>query len=80
LDLPFRNGSVRDLAAQAVEIAIAGLKRRARHDANGRDESIYLAPLQAIATAGRTAAQDKLALFEGEWGGDIDRVFGAYAY
>jgi glutamate--cysteine ligase len=80
MNLPFRNGSVRDLAAQAVEIAIAGLKRRARHDASGRDESIYLAPLQAIVASGRTAAEEKLALFEGEWDGDIDRVFGAYAY
>lgn len=80
LNLPFRGGTVRALAAQAVEIAVAGLQRRARSDANGRDESVYLAPLQAILASGRTAAEDKLALFEGAWGLSVDPLFAEFAY
>jgi glutamate--cysteine ligase len=80
LKLPFRGGTVRDLALRALEIAAAGLQRRACRNPNGADESIFLTPLIDFAEADETPAERKLALFHGQWQGDIDRVFREFAY
>ncbi|KQY50526.1 glutamate--cysteine ligase [Lysobacter sp. Root494] len=80
LKLPFRAGSVRDLALEALRIAAAGLQRRARLNSSGTDESRFLEPLIEFAEANETPAERKLALFHDEWGGDIDRVFREFAY
>ena len=80
LALPFRNETVRELSARALEISLDGLRRRARRDASGADETGYLAPLLEIAGSGRTPADVKLDLFAGAWGGRVDPVFEAFAY
>ena len=80
LKLPFRNATVRELAIEALKISAAGLRRRARLNANGTDESRFLESMVEIAEANQTAAERKLALFHGEWNGDIDRVFREFAY
>jgi glutamate--cysteine ligase len=80
LRLPFRNGTVRDLAAEAVRIAIGGLQRRARLNSKGVDESGFLDALIEIVEANETPAERKLKLFHGEWNGNIDRVFREFAY
>ena len=46
--LPFRNGTVRDLAREAVKIAVAGLQRRAMRNRHGVDESRFLDELIEI--------------------------------
>ena len=80
LKLPFRNGTALDLAREALKISAAGLKRRACLNAHGADESIFLAPLVEIVESGVTAAERKLELFEGAWGGSVDPVFREFAY
>ncbi len=80
LKLPFRNGTLRDIAQQALQISVAGLQRRNARNAHGADESIFLAPLIEVVEANETPAERKLALFHGEWNGDIDRVFREFAY
>ncbi|KAB7779486.1 glutamate--cysteine ligase [Xanthomonas sp. LMG 12459] len=80
LKLPFRNGTVQDLAAEAVKIALSGLRRRARLNRDGQDESRFLEPLVEILHGGETAAERKLALYHGAWQGDIDHVFREFAY
>jgi glutamate--cysteine ligase len=75
LTLPFRSGTVRDLARTSLAIARAGLARRQRLDPSGRDETFTLDVLDAIVAAGRTPADDMLAAFHGPWAGDIDRLF-----
>ena len=80
LKLPFRGGTVRDLAREAVKIAIGGLQRRARLNSKGMDEAGFLDALVEIVEANETPAERKLALFHGEWNGDIDRVFREFAY
>ena len=80
LKLPFRGGTVRDIAIEALRIAHAGLQRRARADACGIDESGFLDPLLEIAESGETPAERKLALFHGEWSGSVDPVFREFAY
>ncbi|MCY7353981.1 MAG: glutamate--cysteine ligase [Lysobacter sp.] len=80
LRLPFRNGTLRDLALEALKISAAGLQRRARHNDNGADESIFLTPLIDFAEANETPAERKLKLFNGAWNGSVDPVFREYAY
>ena len=80
LKLPFRNGTVRDLAEEALKIAGQGLKRRARLNRNGADESIFLEPMIEIVQANQTPAERKLELFHGTWGGSVDPVFREFAY
>ena len=80
LKTPFRNGTLNDLAREALKISHAGLRRRARADCCGIDESGFLQPLLEIAEAGQTAAERKLELFRGEWKGSIDPVFREFAY
>ena len=80
LKLPFRGGTVRDLAEAALKIAAEGLRRRARLTPAGADERIFLDTLLAIVDADQTPAERKLELFHGAWNGDIDRVFREFAY
>lgn len=80
LRTPLRNGTLRDLALEALKISAAGLQRRACCNRNGADERIFLTPLLEFADANETPAERKLALFHGPWQGDIDRVFSEYAY
>ena len=44
------------------------------------DEAGFLDALVEIVEANETPAERKLALFHGEWNGDIDRVFREFAY
>ncbi|MFM1863116.1 MAG: hypothetical protein RLZ26_1638 [Pseudomonadota bacterium] len=60
--------SLRDVAARVLDLSRAGLVAR------GLGEEVHLAPLQAIVASGRTRADDLLAAYEGDWGGDIGRV------
>ncbi|MCC8364224.1 glutamate--cysteine ligase [Lysobacter sp. A6] len=84
LKLPARLGNtqatVRELAIEALKISAAGLHRRARHNKSGSDERVFLDPLIESAEANLTPAERKLALYQGPWEGNIDRVFSEFAY
>ena len=80
LKTPFRGGTLRDLAIEALKIAAGGLQRRARLNSSGQDERVFLDTLIEIAESGQTPAERKLELFHGPWNGDIDRVFREFAY
>jgi glutamate--cysteine ligase len=69
-----------DVTKQCLAIATEGLKRRARLDMTGRDETRYLEPLGDIATRGRTPAEELLEKFHGQWGGSVAPVYDVYAY
>jgi len=80
LKTPFRGGTLLDLAREALKIAHAGLRRRARADRCGVDESGFIDTLLEIAEAGQTPAERKLELFHGAWNGSVDPVFREFAY
>ena len=80
LKLPFRGETVRELALRALEIAGNGLKRRAKLNRNGADETMFLQPLVEFAEANQTPADRKLELFRTEWNGSVDPVFREFAY
>ncbi len=80
LKLPFRGGTVRDLALETLKIAGQGLARRNRLNASGTSEAVFLEPLVEFAQANETPAERKLALYHGAWGGSVDPVFKEFAY
>jgi glutamate--cysteine ligase len=80
LATPFRGGTVQDLAKQSLAIATSGLKRRARLDSAGNDESGFLDPLRSIAESGRTPAEELLEAYATRWGGTVDPVYEELRY
>lgn len=58
--------SARALAERVVSIAEEGLARRARLDAQGRDERVHLAPLIELVGEGKTPAEKLLAGLSGD--------------
>jgi len=68
------------LARTTLRLAEKGLQRRQRLDANGRDETRYLRPIQEYVTRDITPAEELLEKFHGPWGGSVEPVFEDYAY
>ena len=68
-------GTLRDIAGDVLDIAAAGLNARARINASGDNESGFLDPLREIVRTGKVPAQVLLDRFNGDWGGDITRVY-----
>jgi glutamate--cysteine ligase len=60
-----------DLARAAVGLSHAGLAAR------GLGEETYLAPLVTSLKAGRVQADRWLELYNGDWGGDLSRIYEA---
>ncbi|WP_029937324.1 glutamate--cysteine ligase [Sphingomonas sp. UNC305MFCol5.2] len=76
LDAPIPGGGMlRDIAGEVLDIAAAGLNARARINASGDNESGFLDPLREIVRTGKVPAQVLLDRFNGDWGGDIARVY-----
>jgi glutamate--cysteine ligase len=80
LKTPFRGTTVRELALETLKIAGHGLRRRARLNARGVDEAMFIEPLVEIALANQTPAERKLELFHGPWQGSVDPAFREFAY
>ena len=74
LATPWQGGTLRNLAADVVAIAVQGLQSRARRNADGADESIYLSPLQQIIAGMPTQAEYWLQRFDNAWAGDCSQM------
>ncbi|MEM6904518.1 MAG: glutamate--cysteine ligase, partial [Pseudomonadota bacterium] len=74
--------SMAELAKDCVEIARAGLAARARPGAGGLipDETHFLDALQDTLESGQTPADELLARYHGDWGGDLSRIYKDYSY
>jgi glutamate--cysteine ligase len=72
--------SVLQLAKATLAMAEQGLRRRARLDGNGHDETRYLRPLQEFVARGITPAEELLEKYHGPWGGSVDPIYSEYAY
>jgi glutamate--cysteine ligase len=77
-----RGRSMLDLAREVLAIAESGLKARARPGAGGMipDERHFLNALHDLVENGKTPADELLAQYNGEWAGDLTRVYGEYSY
>ena len=67
------------MAREVLAIARAGLSERARRNAAGADETIYLDVLDAV-VAGETQAEKLIAKFKGPWAGSVDPAFRECVY
>jgi len=79
LKTPFHGRTLREVGRDILALAEAGLKRRARRNDGGEDETRALTPLWEIVEEGRTQADRLLAAYEGPWEGNINRLFEAEA-
>ena len=70
--------AVAEVARDLLALSRAGLRRRARLDAGGSDETGFLAPLDEIARTGRSFACELLAAYEETGGTDV--LFERYAF
>jgi len=80
LKTPFRGRTLREVALEMLEIASAGLKRRAKAESDFSDESPFLDVLWEIARAGRTQAEVLLDAYASRWAGSVEPVFREFAY
>lgn len=67
--------TLRDLGHRILAIAGQGLNARARLNAAGDNESGFLDPLREVLASGRTHAERLLDLYNGDWAGNIDRIY-----
>jgi glutamate--cysteine ligase len=76
LDAPIPGGgTLKDIAAEVLDIARSGLRNRAQKNAIGDDETGYLAPLDDVVRSGKVPAQRLLDLYHGAWNGDLSRIY-----
>ena len=80
LKTPFRSGTLQDVAKQALAIARKGLKARARLNAHGEHEALFLDDLDEIAKTGVCPAERLLERYYGAWGESVEPVFKEAAY
>ncbi|QGM47022.1 glutamate--cysteine ligase [Methylocystis heyeri] len=75
LETQIKGRSAREIALDILGFSRSGLQRRARLDAGGFDETIYLEPLETIAQEGRPLAAQRLESFHMRWGGSVEPAF-----
>ncbi len=71
-----------DLARECTAIAEAGLKARAMPGAAGMvpDETHFLSAIKETLETGKTPADELLDHYNGDWNGDLSRVFADFSY
>jgi glutamate--cysteine ligase len=78
--VPFRKGTVHELAHRMLEISAAGLKRRAALDGGGMSEDGFLNPLRELVSRGYTRAEEMLKNYYGVWNRDLTPLFKEYNF
>jgi glutamate--cysteine ligase len=76
------NIKMMDLAKEVVAISEAGLKARAKIGANGLipDETHFLNALKESLETGKAPADELIARYNGDWNGDLTKIYGEYSY
>ena len=67
--------SMREFAGDVLDIAAAGLTRRARLNSAGDNEGGFLDPLREVVATGMTPADRLLDKYYNEWNGDVGRIY-----
>lgn len=72
--------TLREVAAQILDIASAGLAARDEVNSMGENEVGFLNPLREILADGRVPAERLLDRFHSAWGGDIAPIYGEKSF
>ncbi|WP_127561021.1 glutamate--cysteine ligase [Nioella ostreopsis] len=82
LQAEFGGIRMHDLAREAVAISEAGLKARARPGAGGLvpDETHFLNALKESIESGQVPADELLSHYNGDWNGDLSRIYSEFSY
>src|SRR5690606_29896066 len=80
LAVNFRGHSLLATAREVLAISRKGLKNRARLNAEGFDETVFLNPLDEVLARGTTSAEEMAKAFDTRWGGSVEPVFHEQAY
>jgi glutamate--cysteine ligase len=74
--------NMHDLAREVVAISEAGLKARAKPGASGMvpDETHFLNALKDSIETGKTPADELLDRYNGDWNGDLTKIYDEFAY
>ena len=72
--------SMRDFAGRVLDIASAGLTRRAQLNSAGDNEGGFLDPLRDVVATGMTPADRLLARFNGPWNGDVSHIYEEFSF
>ena len=74
--------SMHDIARECVAIADIGLKNRAMPGAGGLvpDETHFLNALKESIESGKIPADELMDHYNGDWGGDLSKIYGAFSY
>jgi len=75
LQTPFRDGTLQDVAKQALAISRAGLNARARLNSHGENETVFLQELDNFAQTGKNNADRLIESYKGKWDGDITHAY-----
>jgi glutamate--cysteine ligase len=74
--------NMHELAREVVAISEAGLKARARVGAGGLvpDETHFLNAVKETIETGKTPADELLDRYNGDWNGDLSKIYDDYSY
>ncbi len=72
--------TVRELAAEVLEIATNGLRERAQFNAAGDSEDGFLDPLREVVASGQTFADVMLDRYHGAWNEDVSGVYSDFSF
>ncbi|MEM9277175.1 MAG: glutamate--cysteine ligase [Pseudomonadota bacterium] len=67
-------------AKEVLEISRSGLTARNHLNSDGLDETAFLAPLEDVIGSAKTPAEEMLDKYNGEWNGNILKIFEEYAF
>ena len=72
--------TMREFAGRVLDIAAAGLNRRAMLNSAGDNEAGFLDPLRDVVATGMTPADRLLARFNGPWNGDVSHIYEEFSF
>jgi len=75
-----RGRTFQELGNRILDIAHKGLAARQRLNSAGDDETGFLNPLREIVASGKTPAERLLDRYNGDWQGDISRIYEEMSY
>jgi glutamate--cysteine ligase len=72
--------TLQDVARDCLTIAREGLIRRGYFNHDGKDEAIYLEPLDRIVATGMTPADELLTKYHSAWSGSVAPAYDEFAF